>query len=113
MCAMRYTGGKAKSNTSQSISYHCEGDPWQTQNTDVADSPEPMYHQIISSYLDNKSVTDTAANAKSSMTKKTSPAYRASKEETIPINKLAFLQNDILQAILLKREKKKKGGAHN
>ena len=34
------------------------------QNTDVADSPEPIYHQIISTYLVNKSVTDTAAKCK-------------------------------------------------
>ena len=34
------------------------------QNTDVADSPEPMYHQIISTYLHHKSVTDIAAKSK-------------------------------------------------
>ena len=39
------------------------------RNTAAADSPEPMYHQIISTYLDNKSVTDTAAKCKTSAVK--------------------------------------------
>lgn len=39
------------------------------QSTFVADSPEPMYYQIISTYLDNKSVTDTAAKCKISAVK--------------------------------------------
>ena len=39
------------------------------QNTVAANSPEPMYHQIISTYLDNRSVTDTAAKCKTSPVK--------------------------------------------
>ena len=39
------------------------------QNTADANSPEPMYHQIISTYLDNRSVTDTAAKCKTSAVK--------------------------------------------
>ncbi len=39
------------------------------QSTFVADSPEPMCHQIISTYLDNRSVTDTAAKCKTSAVK--------------------------------------------
>ena len=39
------------------------------QSTFVADSPEPMYYQIISTYLDNKAVTDTAAKCKTSAVK--------------------------------------------
>ena len=39
------------------------------RNTAAANSPEPMYHQIISTYLDNRSVTDTAAKCKTSAVK--------------------------------------------
>ena len=39
------------------------------QNTFVADYTETMYHQIVSTYLDNRSVTDTAAKCKTSPAK--------------------------------------------